>query len=100
MAIYTLLDAVTSGGAGTAQGIDARERRKSTDGIAQCIFTGTATIDLEGSLDGTNWFMVFTIDSTDAEHALAVMIPPWVRGNVTSYGSGACSLLLELNEDI
>jgi hypothetical protein len=94
--MFTLLNAVTATGAGTAQPLSEAVRIRRGSGICQCVHTGTATTELQGSLDNTNWF---TIVAFSASGAYTVELPSWVRGNVTARTSGAITLLLEKAPD-
>jgi hypothetical protein len=92
MALTTLLNAVTASGAGTATSFSDDTRRHSPQAIVHTIISNTATAVLQGSLDGTNWFTVYSFASTSAQ---LVDLPPNVRGNVTSYTSGTVSMVLD-----
>jgi hypothetical protein len=62
------------------------------DKWAQISGTFTATIDIEGSLDGTNWITLMTISS-----AALLNIPQslsHIRTNTTAYTSGTPSCIL------
>jgi hypothetical protein len=90
--VMTLLDAVTATGAGSVQELSEAVRRGRSTGICQCVHTGTATTELQGSLNNSNWFTVATFS---ASGAYAVDLPLYVRGNCTARSSGAITLLLE-----
>ena len=92
MAVTTLLNAVTATGAGASYQFSDQTRQRSPQSIVQAVLTGTATAALEGSLDGTNWFTVYSFTSSGAQ---LVDLPPRVRGNVTARTSGAITLLVD-----
>lgn len=46
---------------------------------------GTATVELEGSIDGTNWASLKSVTSDEGGLVTAF---PYMRANITSYGSG------------
>jgi streptogramin lyase len=93
MAVTTLLSGVSATGAGAAVALSDESRRRAPQAIVQAVISGTATVALEGSLDGTNWFSIYSW--TEAGGQL-VDVPSQVRGNVTAFTSGTVSLLLDL----
>lgn len=92
MAVATLLNAVAATGAGTAREYSDDVRVRSAYGMVQAVITGSATVALEGSLNGTNWFPVTSFSASGAQVA---ELPPRVRGNVTAFTSGTVTLLLD-----
>lgn len=84
MIVKTLLDAAGETGAGSAQAMNRAGK------VFQYLVTGTATLKLEGSVDGTNWVDLATGLSASGKTANT---EPWpfVRANVTGYTSGAVS---------
>jgi hypothetical protein len=92
MALSNLLSAVTATGAGTTFSFSDDTRRKTPQAIVHAIISATATAVLQGSIDGTNWFTIYSFASTSAQ---LVDLPPQVRGNVTAYTSGTVSMVLD-----
>ncbi len=102
ISIETALNAVTATGAGSA--IAAT---RTIDHSLQVTFTGTVTaltIDLEGSLDGVDWFSLtngtgyaFTAAEITAKAALVNVSDSLVnnvRANITTYtGTGAVTAI-------
>jgi hypothetical protein len=88
----TLLDAVSASGAGDAFEFGTRGPR-AMEGIVQVIIGGTATVQIEGSLDGSNWFDIAEFTSSGAS---AITAPRYIRGNVTSHSSGDVTAYFEL----
>jgi len=83
----TLLDGAEATGAGDAHDlIDP-----ISPGAVQAVIDGTATVKLQGSLNGSDWTDIATFTGNDAA---AVDALRYVRGNVTEYTSGAVSLIL------
>lgn len=97
--IKTLLDAVTATGAGSAFAPRGAKRTFQAYG-ATTNGAGTATILIQGSLDGENWLTIATITLTlstvDANDGFASDAPwAYVRGNVSVLtGTGAAVTLL------
>lgn len=89
--VVTLLNAVQSTGTGNSEQIGGIGPAAAT-GVVQVVITGTATVALEGSLDGTNWFEITSVSSSGGQ---AVTAPVYVRGNVTSYSSGDVTLMFQ-----
>ena len=85
MAVQTLLSAVVATGAGDSTPVGYNVRSY------QFVLAGTATVQLQGSHDGTNWFSIGAAQTAsalvEATHAI-----PLVRGNVTSWTSGAVTV--------
>jgi hypothetical protein len=98
MRVLTLTSASTATGVGEdytvlqhgGQGSFAR-------GIVQALLTGTATVALQGSLDGTNWVSLVDYSGNGADE---VGLMPYVRGNVTSFTSGAVTLKLAVPSEL
>jgi len=92
MAAKVLLALVTASGPGAW--VKSRSVKESTEeGICQAIITATATVALEGSFDQVSAFEIATFSVSGG---LAVTLPEWIRGNVTSYGSGDVSLTVDV----
>ena len=95
--VKVLLNAVTDNGSGKAVHFD----KGSPTRIAQAVFGGgasavSATVALEGSLDGTNWTTIGSVNLAASPVASAVSYitstSPWpaMRGTVSAIsGSGA-----------
>lgn len=81
----TLLNAAEATGAGPVFNppADATVRLHAT-------ISNTATVKLQGSIDGTTWFDLYTVTATEAFTSDAW---PYLRGNVTAYTSGTVTLL-------
>lgn len=92
MALTQLLDAATATGAGTTYHFSDQTRQKSPQAIVHAIISNTATAALQGSINGTDWFTIYSFTSTGAQ---LIDLPPQVRGNVTAYTSGAVSMVLD-----
>lgn len=92
MALSNLLSAVTATGAGTTVHFSDETRRKSPQAIVHAIISATATVALQGSINNTDWFTIYSFTTTGAQ---LVDLPPYVRGNVTAYTSGTVSLVLD-----
>ena len=89
--VYTLLSAVTATGAGSAvTPIHNGGKHENLNVIIYGTFVGT--VDIEGSLDGTNYV---AITSKTAPFAGKVADFPYVRANVTAYTSGSISAKVE-----
>jgi hypothetical protein len=94
----TLLNAVGATGAGTAMGCADR-----ATAAFQLLITGTATVTVQGTIDGTNWVTVRVRDvatGTAAATATASSIVQAgvaglksVRPNVTAWTSGTVTVL-------
>lgn len=78
--VSSLLEGVTSAGASSAQLMPASKVTFQISGIT------TATVEIEGSHDGTIWTSLSSI-TADGGYVLP---DPWkyIRANVTSYTSG------------
>ncbi len=93
-----LLNAATATGAGSS--IGARAAKMSFQAVGTTSAgAGAAVIDIEGSLDGSNWVVIGTISltlSTTAANDGFTSDAPWthIRGNVKSIsGTGAAVTL-------
>lgn len=93
MAVTTLLSGVSATGAGSSFALSDESRRRAPQAIVQAVISATATVALEGSVNGTNWFSIYSWTSSGGQ---LVDVPSYVRGNVTAYTSGTVSLLLDL----
>lgn len=88
MRLVTLMNAVTETGTGTpVQCI--LEKGVPNNTVAQAIVSGTATVVLQGSLDGTNWYQ---IASYTASGGGQVAVAPYMRANCTSTSGGTVTL--------
>jgi hypothetical protein len=100
----TILDAATATGAGTKFAVPA----KPTGGRVaqftwQVVVTSnpTCTVNLEGSNDGTNWFLIDTAASTDTnwsggEIRFVSGVPcTFMRANVETLSGGTCSVIVQ-----
>ena len=85
-----LLSGAEETGAGSAVDVAVPNTRQKVpyqiDGIS------TATVKIQGSLDGDNWFDLVT--ATDADEIGQVNAYPHMRGNVSSYTSGTINVTL------
>lgn len=89
--VYTLLNAVTGTGAGTAvTPIHNGGGHENLNAIIYGTFVGTVAI--QGSLDGTNWV---NLTSQTAPWAGKVNDFPYIRGNVSAYTSGSITVKIE-----
>jgi hypothetical protein len=82
VAPITLLSAVTATGASKAVQVDS-----GLPAFLQVNGITTATVALQGSIDGTNWSTVGTALTADGIVILAVA-PKYLRANCTAYTSG------------
>jgi hypothetical protein len=82
VAPITLLSAVTASGASKAVQVDS-----GLPAFLQVNGITTATVALQGSIDGTNWSTVGTALTADGMVILAVA-PKYLRANCTAYTSG------------
>lgn len=95
-AVRTLLDAVTGAGAGsTFEGTGYCTFQASSDAS----HTGTSTIDVEVSNDGSNWLVAGTLSVTGNSDSDGIALnASWAfaRGNVTAHGdsTNGVSLLM------
>ena len=78
----TLLNAVGATGASTAVQVDAGQ-----PAFLQVSGITSATVVLQGSLDGTNWSTIGTALTADVIVTIA-NAPKYLRANCTSYTSG------------
>lgn len=81
----TLLNAVTATGASRAIGSDGGPLFMQVSGIT------TATVALQGSLDGTTFVTIGSALTADGMITLA-NAPKYVRANVTAYTSGTITV--------
>ncbi len=98
---FALLDPITNVSAVTSTSTGAAiDARRATGATFMTVGTGTAsaTILIEGSVDGTNWYTINTVSvAADGNQRSIVNEPhPYLRGRVSSYVSGThtvkCSL--------
>lgn len=90
----TLLDAVTATGASSS--VDLRNYNKITIHIIASSVSSGATVDIEHSLDGTNYYEVST-DSISSNGVTEITIEAkykYVRANISSRTDGTYSVLL------
>lgn len=89
--VFTSLNAVAATGAGTGAIFSTGQFAGSYPAMFtwQTIYTGTPTainVNLEGSLDGTNWFTLDSSTSTASEMRHVVNKPiRFLRCNISSY---------------
>lgn len=81
----------TLAGTGTGSSIDLGVNYAT--GVVQVIMTGTATVELQASLDDVNFVDVHQFTASDAKEVLCMR---YMRGNVSSYTSGTVDMLLGL----
>lgn len=81
-----LLDAVGATGAGTAVQNPGRHK------LFQAVISGTATVDIEGSLDNVNWVQLGQLTAS----GIVSDSDPWeyVRANVTAWTSGTVTVIM------
>lgn len=92
---FTLLDAVTAAGAGTELDLYAQPGKMDGAASATMTISGTATVELE-YYDGAAWQSAASRTSTGTESNITT-IPlnvMRVRGNVTAYTDGNCTLTI------
>jgi len=89
--IHKLIDAAVATGAGSTHQLPDKSYNGRKAHV-QAILAGTATVVLQGSLDGTNWY---NMDSFAADEIAEHVLPPYVRGNVTAWTSGAVTLQIQ-----
>ncbi len=94
--MITLLSAATGTGAGSSSVIPIYT---GGNGVVQVVLsnttTPTATVDVEVSLDGTNWVVFHTFSLTTAGESQGVQVnEPWVyiRANVTAISGTSASV--------
>lgn len=89
MIVQTLLNAVSATGAG-----DTVEPVQEADSIRdlpyQIAGTFVGTVDIEVSLNGTDWFAL--VSTTAFPTAGTIPYFPYVRSNVSAYTSGSVSV--------
>ena len=93
MNVLKLADGASSAGVQVTLKRVGNTDESVTAAIVQAVITDTATVALEGSLDGTNWFPITSFSSSDL---VEMSVPVWVRGNVTSYSAGTVTLSAQL----
>ncbi len=78
--------------AATSAGAQSSVSGLGSNRAYQAIITGTATVALQGSLDDVNWV---TLRTSTASEGFSTKEPwAWVRANVTSYTSGAVTMIV------
>ncbi len=67
--------------------------------VWQVITTGTATIQIRGSCDGTNWVVLTTVTATGATNEGWIDNEPWpfMDANVSAYTSGTVTVHLAVS---
>lgn len=81
----TLLNAAAATGAGAASTF------KALNITYQAVVTGTATVEVQGSNDGTNWVQIANFTASGASTKADAF--KYVRANVTAYTSGAVTVI-------
>lgn len=97
MRFSQLLNAVTTVSVGSLVDLTGRANTKSFQAVLAGTGTTSATVLLQASLDGTNWFTLntFTLSNTTPVVGFtSVDAWPFVRGNVTAItGTSAAATL-------
>lgn len=97
MLLFTLANAVTGTGAQTTQNLFSngdmdRERDKIT--VEFIVTAGSArSVQVEGSLDGTNWALLGTAVTATGTTIQEVPRVPMIRANVTSNTGSTITVL-------
>lgn len=86
---YYLLSSVTTTGAGVKV---ADLTGQITGPAIQVVISATATVQLQASIDRTNWVTLNTLTSSDI-YVLDIR-GCYFRANVSSYGSGTVSVIV------
>lgn len=86
MALKTLLSAVTATGASSAISTDSNKAA-----FVQVSGITSATVTVQGSVDGTTWSTVGTAVTSDGLVTITNP-PPYIRANVTTYVSGTITV--------
>lgn len=84
---YTLLDGVSASGAGSTFEINANPK------TFQTVKSGTATVAVQKSNDGTNWVDINSDASGIDEYT---GVARFYRGNVTAYTSGTITVTCQI----
>lgn len=90
----TLLDAVTTTGAGTSQSLSSLMNNFSVVVTFATAAPTASTVKLQGSHDDTSWVDLGNttdVTATTAGFAVANMPFSYVRGNLTAYTAGSCT---------
>ena len=94
----TLLDSVTGTGTGNSIATGGPDGPSATFSVVVSYATAAptgATVELEGSIDGTTWVSIgSTTDvTTTAVYFIVTNSPfPQIRGNLSAYTAGACTV--------
>ena len=86
MALKTLLSAVTATGASLAVGTDSNK-----PAFVQISGITSATVAVQGSVDGSTWSLIGTALTADGLVTVANP-PPYIRANVTAYVTGTITV--------
>jgi len=95
MKVYNL-GSFTGATTGTAVEIDAgivTPQSLPSTAVFQHVGTGTATMDVQGSIDGTNYITI-TLSTLAANTGISVMVMPYMRAKCISYTSGTSTCYL------
>jgi hypothetical protein len=103
MAFETNIDAVTATGAGSTitTGMIHRDpdslRGNPTTNLPRTLWQiqgiSTASVAIQGSIDGTNWI---TLETYTADDLVEVVMCPYMRANVTVYTAGTISVFVHI----
>lgn len=93
--MLTLASAVSTNGSQTAVTVPTHFRRQQPQRAVQAIISGTITVAVEGSMDGTNWVSLW---STASSGATLVALMPYMRVT-TSGASGSPSATVYLDAE-
>lgn len=89
--VVTLYNATPGGtGAGTTYNIQT-DGPRNVEAPFQVTIAATATVAIEGSLDNTTFVSLASFTATGAA---MVALFPYMRANITSFGSGAVKAML------
>lgn len=92
--IIILLDAVSSTVTSAVIMLDVRPRQ---DAVVQATITGTATVQLEGSLNNTDWIKVGEFSTSEGKVFTRLR---YLRGRVSAYTSGTVSLYIQAKQNV
>ena len=102
MKIYNLITGATTVSTGTAFSAYAERTAEAAHPslTAQGVITGTgavtATVEIEGSLDSTNWFPISTLSltgtTTDTKHAVSTVNAAFIRADMTAITGTAATV--------
>lgn len=80
MRVIQIADGEATTGAKTAAIIIGSQRENFS--VSLDVLTGTASVDIEGSFDGTNWIKLVTAKTAD--EVFQVIAVPRIRVNITA----------------